>query len=267
MISILSGKIGAGKTLHAVEMMYEALCEGRTVCTNVELIYKQLAILAVKEKSLLIKRSQIIQLDLNTLANWHTEIPWGVTGDPTLVCLDEIHLWFNSRDYAKTDNLHRDMLSFLSQSRKAAVDVIFIAQEINNIEKQFRAQAKHLLFISDFGGFYLPILGKVPLQQNVITTRDADTKMILRRQKRQYPKKMFGCYETLAMLDTQMQEASKLMERQKPIHLVKIKKAKGKSIIQMLKEDQNLDSMEPENKPSKIKSLLTSIKLKLTKKL
>ena len=134
MIKILTGKIGAGKTLQAMGIAYRHLLEGKTLCTNVEVVYPVLAALGLKEHGKLIERDQIIELDLNEIPEWNTSIPWGVPGHPVLVILDEIHLFFNSRDWAKTDKHHRGMVSFLSQSRKACVDIIFVAQELKDIE-------------------------------------------------------------------------------------------------------------------------------------
>ncbi len=243
MIQILTGKIGAGKTLHAVEFIYDALCEGRYVATNIELNFDKLQLLALKERGVLLEEAQYIHLDLNDNPNWHDDIPWGTIKATVLVVLDEVHLFFNSRDYAKTDQNHRGMLSFLSQSRKAAVDVIFVAQVASQVEKQFRNQAKNEIYISDFGDFYLPVLGKVPLRQNILTTRDLDTGQVLRKQKRDYPKKMFGCYETLAFLDELMQSQSEMDKRLEPLKLRRPKANEKKELlIKLSGQDEILDN-------------------------
>ncbi|NWK54252.1 hypothetical protein HW115_01410 [Verrucomicrobiaceae bacterium N1E253] len=242
MIQILTGKIGAGKTLHAVEFIYEALIEGRTIATNIELVYDKLAYLALKEKGVLIREDQIIHLDLNADPNWHQSIPWGIVGKTVLVVLDEIHLFFNSRDYAKTDKNHRSMLSFLSQSRKACVDVLFVAQVASQVEKQFRNQAKNEIYINDFGNFHLPLVGRVPLRQNILTTKDLDTGMKMRVQKRDYPKKFFGAYNTYAFLDDDMQLASSKSERLEPYKLHKPKGSEKRQLLQKLNGNEILDN-------------------------
>jgi zona occludens toxin (predicted ATPase) len=234
MISILTGKIGAGKTLHGVEFIYDALCEGRTVATNIELVFPKLALLALQEKGIVLQEEQIMHLDLNEAKDWQTNIPWGVTGKPTLVVLDEIHLFFNSRDYAKTDKHHRSILSFLSQSRKACVDVIFIAQVPSQVEKQFRAQCKTEIAIMDFCDMYLPILGKIPLRQNIMTTRNLDSGEVMRKQRRDYPSKMFGCYNTLAFLDDEMQAMAETKQHNQPLELSRVKGAQKKQQIEQL---------------------------------
>ena len=245
MIQLLTGKIGAGKTLHAVEFIYEALCEGRFVATNIELNFSKLSLLALKEKGVLLDLSQFVPLDLNKDPDWHKKIPCGVTGKTVLVVLDEVHLFFNSRDYAKTDKLHLSMLSFLSQSWKAAVDVLFVAQVASQVGKQFRAQAQNEIYISCFGNFHLPILGRIPLTQNVLTTRDLDSGAVMRKQKRDYPKKMFGCYETLAFLDTEMQQEFEHRDRQEPLKLRKPSSSEKKEIIIKLnRENEILDNID-----------------------
>lgn len=242
MIQILTGKIGAGKTLHAVTFLYEALCQGRTVCTNIELVYAKLAELALKEKGVLIQEEQIIILDLNEIKEWQHEVPWGITGSPTLVALDEVHLFFNSRDYAKTDKDHRSMLSFLSQSRKACVDVLFIAQVASQVEKQFRNQAKNEIAIMDFCDMYLPLVGKVPLRQNILVTRDLDTGSVMRKERRDYPKKFFGTYNTLAFLDDEMKEMSMGKQNNPPRKLQKLRGKNKQLKIQELQGHEILDN-------------------------
>ena len=242
MIQILTGKIGAGKTLHAVEFMYEALLEGRRVATNVEVFYNKLAHLGLKEKGKLIEEEQLLHIDLNENRDWHIDIPWGVAGKPTLVVLDEIHLFFNSRDYAETDRKHREMLSFLSQSRKAAVDILFVAQVASQVEKQFRSQAKNEIYINEFGNVHLPILGKIPLRQNQLTTRDIDSGMVMRRQNREYPKKFYGTYNTFAFLDETMQGQDKLKERLAPLRLRKPRGKEKKELLIKLSGHEILDN-------------------------
>jgi len=43
---------------------------------------------------------------------------------PVLVVIDEVHLTFNARDYAKTDKLYWETLTFLTQSRKVHTDAL-----------------------------------------------------------------------------------------------------------------------------------------------
>lgn len=230
-IQLLTGKIGAGKTLHGMEFIYDALCQGRTVATNIEVNFKPLQLLALKDRGVLIQEEQLIFLDLNNNLDWHEVVPWGVAGYPVLVVLDEIHLFFNSRDYAQTDKNHRGMLSFLSQSRKACVDVLFIAQVATQVEKQFRAQAQYEIEIKDFGNFYLPLVGRVPLRQNILVTRDLDSGSVMRKQKRDYPKRMFGTYNTYAFLDDSMREASEDRIRLEPLQLRKPKGDERKDLL------------------------------------
>lgn len=256
MIQILTGKIGAGKTLHAVTFLYEALCQGRTVCTNIELVYAKLAELALKEKGVLIQEEQIIILDLNEIKEWQHEVPWGITGSPTLVALDEVHLFFNSRDYAKTDKDHRSMLSFLSQSRKACVDVLFIAQVASQVEKQFRNQAKNEIAIMDFCDMYLPLVGKVPLRQNILVTRDLDTGSVMRKERRDYPRKFFGTYNTLAFLDDEMKEMSMGKENNPPRKLLKLR---GKNKQQKIRELQGHEILDNNNSSGNIGSWIRSL--------
>ena len=136
MISLVTGKVGSGKTLYCVGLAVEHIAKGGVVYTNIAFNRDALAAVIVKRYRRRMFPEQLRMVDLNAGPGWHDAIEFGNDGLPVLVLLDEIHLFFNSRDWAKTQALHSDMLSFLSQSRKVAVDVVFIAQVGTTLEKQ-----------------------------------------------------------------------------------------------------------------------------------
>src|SRR5688572_28079824 len=119
MIQIVTGKLGAGKTLYCVMLMFDALVKGRTVATNIAVVFEELAALALRLHGVRLRPEQVVTVNPEKDPNWHKVIPWGVAGHPVEVFLDEIHLFFNARDWQKTHADARSLLSFLTQSRKA----------------------------------------------------------------------------------------------------------------------------------------------------
>jgi hypothetical protein len=199
-----------------VGLIVKHLAKGGTVYTNVDLVWEKIAFTIRKRYRRIPERDQLRRLDLVDSAEWHKIIEWGTPELPVLVVLDEIHLFFNARDWAKTAALHRDMLSFLSQSRKACVDVVFIAQVATTLEKQFRVQCEWEFYCRNVKDIQVPIFGTLPLNRMLLVQRDMETDKPMRRQLLAYDRGLWPCYDTRSMLDAQMREAAAGTTRQPP---------------------------------------------------
>jgi len=219
MISLVTGKIGSGKTLHCVGMIVRHIAKGGTVYTNILLDWDAVARFIRRRYKRIPLRSQLVFVDLVEGADWHRRIAWGTPSLPVLVVWDEIHLFFNSRDWAKTAALHRDMLSFLSQSRKACVDVVFIAQVATTLEKQFRVQCEWEFYCRNVKDIQVPIFGTLPLNRMLLVQKDVETDKAMRRQLLPYDRGLFSLYDTRSFLDAQMREASEAVVRVQPVRL------------------------------------------------
>lgn len=209
MIQIITGKLGAGKTLYSVMEMFDALCLGRTVVTNIAVEWEELVSLARRKRRVHLRPEQLVRLHPGDTPNWQKVIPWGTRQGPVEVFLDEIHLFYNARDWAKTNSESKGLLSFLTQSRKAGVNVTFIAQEASTVEKQFRVLAEWEKYIVSSDHMPLGILGKSPIKFFIIVQRDAQNNVVLKRFYRGYDRKYFRLYGSYTFLDDEMNELAK----------------------------------------------------------
>jgi len=222
MIQIVTGKLGAGKTLFSVMLLFDALCAGRTVCTNIAVDWSEMEKLARKLKRRVLDPAQLVKIDPQTDRNWQESIPFGRPGAFVEVFLDEIHLFFNARDWARTNSDSKGLLSFLTQSRKAAVNVTFIAQEITTIEKQFRVLAEWELYVFSSDHIPLGFLGKFPSKFFIVSQLDAKSGLLLKKTVRGYNKSFFRLYGSFTFLDSEMQELSSKAVYVEPFKLSKI---------------------------------------------
>lgn len=221
MIQIVTGKLGAGKTLFTVTLMFEALCKGRTVVTNIKVNWPAMKAKA-RRKRILLQDRQLFRLNPEMDKNWHRSIPFGVQDGFIEVFLDEIHLFFNARDWSATTTECRGLLSFLTQSRKACVNLTFIAQEEGTIDKQFRVQAEWLLFIVNSNHMPLGVLGTLPFKFFIVVKKDPQNGNVLGRSYKGYDKGFFGLYESYSFLDTEMQELDAVTVRTPVLKLSKL---------------------------------------------
>ena len=209
MISLVTGKIGSGKTLHCVGKVIRHIAQGGTVYTNIRLNWDAVALVVRQRFRRIPERDQLRYLDLVECESWHQSIEWGSPGCPVLVVLDEIHLFFNARDWARTSAIHRPMLSFLSQSRKTDTDVVFIAQVATTLEKQFRVQCEWEFYCRNIKDIPVPLFGTLPLNRMLLVQKDVETDKATRRQIVAYDRGLWKCYDTRSFLDAQMREAER----------------------------------------------------------
>lgn len=208
MIEFVTGKIGSGKTIYAVKRIVNHLSKGGTAVTNIDFIWENVQRYLLKYCGVYALPEQLISLDVNKNPSWDQEIPWGVPGSHVFAVWDEVQLFNNARDWKKTQTEHGRMLSFLTQSRKACVDVMFIAQSASTVEKQFRLQAQFEHYIINSSQLSLGPLGSFPKWMNfyVRHKKDMESRAVVESQAGSYDKKLFPLYDTRSMLDTDMRE-------------------------------------------------------------
>jgi len=206
MIEIFEGRIGGGKTYTAVERIAERLAVGGTVYTNIETNWQGMTRLVAYRFGCYCEQDQLLKLP-DDVYGWHESIKWGTIDSQVLVIIDEAHLWYNARDWAKTQSGHKEMLRFLTQSRKANVDVIFITQAISNLDKQFRALAQFVWSLRDLGrakGFISALFGGFIFY----VARDYDG-IVMQSGLKKKDKYVYGAYSTLAFLSPEMAKIAK----------------------------------------------------------
>jgi hypothetical protein len=156
------------------------------------------------EKKVLIREDQLLVFDPEVTPQWETVIPWGLSEGVVLVVLDEAQLFYGSRDWAATAATSKRLLSFMTQSRKAGVDVIWITQDGGNVDKQFRVLAEWELAIVNVKHLPLGWLGLFPINAYCVKHISARIQVVVRKQWFAYSSHIKGCYRTDALLNEQM---------------------------------------------------------------
>ena len=137
------------------------------------------------------------------IPEFHKHTAAGTPEKPVLVVLDEAHLWFNARDWNSTS---RELLAFLTQSRKQSTDVIFISQSLLNMDKQFMRLVQVVWTFCDLKVKGYPInlvfwqSVPWPFPQILQQQFDSDGKTVLNRRFLWKDSKLFACYNTFVLL-------------------------------------------------------------------
>ena len=128
----------------------------------------------------------------------HALIPRGTPSKPVLCVLDEAVDFFDTDDRGKAN---REFLSFLRHSRKQAVDMIFIAQDFQEVNKRIRNQTQFIWTFWDMQTFKIPGLRTTlpPPWKNMILCQQWNRNMsggVLKRVWKTRDTGLFGCYRT-----------------------------------------------------------------------
>jgi zona occludens toxin (predicted ATPase) len=200
MIAIYEGKIGGGKTYLAVCRILAHLAKGGTVFTNVELRLEGVAAWMREVHGLELDPEAVRFLDESESWDFHKYLKAGREIN-TLCVIDEAHLWFNARDHAVTAATKRELITFLSQSRKLKVDVIFIVQAAENLDAQFRRLAQEIWRMKDLQRFRIPLVNiAYPWPHTLAFRLDNGNFQVMEKKLLRREQTIYDSYNTNALL-------------------------------------------------------------------
>lgn len=162
-IYLISGKLGAGKTLASVGQIRDKLLSGCRVATNLDLRLENLlpgrygrpgGNLPVRCIRIPDKPSVD---DLEALGCGNDSMNEDHNG---IIVLDELASWLNSRTF--NDKARMPVIDWLLHSRKHGWDVFFICQHIEQIDKQVRTSlVEYLVTCRRLDRVKIPFVGKL----------------------------------------------------------------------------------------------------------
>jgi len=205
--NFISGKPGGGKTLYAMRLIRDEIkLTKRKIITNIRIHFDSLNEYLSREgvdpgchicdRITIIEEEQMREFyryrggglvltlrehqaydgkKMETKVADFSEAAGGV-----LYVLDEVHIAFNSRQWASTG---QGVIYYLSQHRKLGDDVILITQSVQNVDKQMRSFAQDFTYVRNLkkekaGFFKLPgvFMRRTYLEPATATTKACDTK-------------------------------------------------------------------------------------------
>jgi len=136
-----------------------------------------------------------------------------------LFVIDEVHIGFNSREWARTG---AEVIYYLSQHRKLGDDVLAITQSVGNVDKQFRSVAQDFTYIRNlgketWGKFRLPLrfIRKTYQQPATDTSKPDDTGSFSLDVEG-----IASCYDTAKGVGIHGRAGADSKERRKGIHWI-----------------------------------------------
>ncbi|MFZ5265960.1 zonular occludens toxin domain-containing protein [Enterobacter roggenkampii] len=158
-VYVVTGKLGAGKTLVAVGKIQDKIVSGCKVATNLDLRIHKLPRVGIFAKS-----PDVIRIpdkpsleDLLAIGRGNNSYDENKNG---LLVLDECGTWFNSRSWA--DKERQSVINWFLHARKLGWDIIFLIQDLSIMDKQARvALAEHVVYCRRLDKITIPFIGSV----------------------------------------------------------------------------------------------------------
>lgn len=206
MITVITGKVGSGKSLLGLVQMVDLMGRGLCVISNYTLRLQNVDGYLRKYKRRPLGIEQCRFHDFEEEPQFQKKIPFGRMGFPVTVFIDEAQLYYNAAEASKLQAELKLMISFLTQSRKCAVDVVIITQHETTVWAQMRHQCLFGYRCRDMRVINLPIVGTLPgagLKWSKFDTQSGET---LTRGRTPLNRELFGLYDTSQMYDSHMRE-------------------------------------------------------------
>lgn len=156
-VYVVTGKLGAGKTLVAVGKIQEKIVSGCKIATNLDLrVYK------MPRVGIFAKTPNVVRIpdkpsldDLEAIGLGNVSYDESKNG---LLVLDECGTWFNSRSWA--DKERQAVINWFLHARKLGWDIIFLIQDLSIMDKQARvALAEHVVYCRRLDRITIPFIG------------------------------------------------------------------------------------------------------------
>ena len=154
-VYVVTGKLGAGKTLVAVGKIKDKLRQDCKVATNLDLRLDKL--IGEKKRNTRVFRipDKPVLEDLEAIGTGTDSYDESKNG---LLVLDECGTWFNSRSW--NDKSRQAVINWFLHARKLGWDVIFLIQDLSIMDKQARvALAEHVVYCRRLDRVSIPVIG------------------------------------------------------------------------------------------------------------
>lgn len=188
-VYVVTGKLGAGKTLVAVGKIKDKLNRGCKVATNLDLNLDKLIGEKAKQTRCYRIPDKPVLADLESIGTGTHAYDESKNG---LLVLDECGTWFNARSW--NDKSRQDVINWFLHARKLGWDIIFLIQDLSIMDKQARvALAEHVVYCRRLDRISLPFIGslwsmfaggKIPLPKvhlGIVKYGDSPTSMVVER--------------------------------------------------------------------------------------
>ena len=144
-VYVVTGKLGAGKTLVAVGKIKDKLNQGCKVATNLDLNLDKLIGENAKATRCYRIPDKPVLADLESIGTGTDSYDENKNG---LLVLDECGTWFNARSW--NDKSRQDVINWFLHARKLGWDIIFLIQDFGHQFSLSNSKLKYIVNLNLF---------------------------------------------------------------------------------------------------------------------
>lgn len=204
MIICFSGVPGAGKSYDTVKKVLDNLKLGRTIYTNVDgldnpvcrehiKLYTGLDDYQLNTQLIFLTPDKIVRFWETEKLNAGTEFESErlICEKGALIVIDEVHKWFNCRDWQTEKN--RKFADWASTHRHDGYDVLLVTQDLDKVDKQLRSLVEWTYVYRKVN-----FLGSFVKNSYICYAYSGDdtSGKPLANAKKFYDKRVFACYQS-----------------------------------------------------------------------
>ena len=165
-VELITGGLGSGKTLFAVQRIFEHLAAGGYVFTNIAIYPEKMGAAIRERKGRIWDAARLKILTDAEAAAFNRHVARGTAECQVMVAIDEAGLDFDARDWKNTDTA---IIAFSALARKMDVCLLYVTQQAADLDKRARGkcrcewQCRNLHNLRLFGvlPFSLPLWARV----------------------------------------------------------------------------------------------------------
>jgi hypothetical protein len=125
---LITGTMGGGKSYYGAELAIQYWKEGAYVHTNMDMVEEEIEKRGWSDR--------FIKLG-DEPTDWDQHLIGGAEGQENLVIIDEAMVIFDSMDWQANRKRHKNLMHFLTQSRKVGLDIFMIGQAQKGMDATF----------------------------------------------------------------------------------------------------------------------------------
>lgn len=155
-VYFITGGLGSGKGLAAIQKIREYAAEGKQIAGNIDVYLHELCTYENSKVTYTRIPDKPSKFDLDSLPNGNETYDNDLNG---LLILDECLTWLNSRNW--NDKTREGVIDWLIHSRKHGWDVMLLVQDFEVIDKQLIGSLMdYHCNMSDLSKINVPIVGR-----------------------------------------------------------------------------------------------------------
>jgi hypothetical protein len=212
MLELVEGKgLGSGKSAFVIERLLALWLVGGTayVSASFHVIWEECKLYAERYHGLILEDDQFNEVPSDKVTRIHEFTAPGTEDNPVLIVIDEAQDQFDVRDHA--DKNKNDIFKWACQSRHDDNDLIFVTQNVKNVDARIRRIATYIWSVRNSRFHSTPGIGNtakviqlLTLGMNngwyfIRTQLDYDGRTVMQKVWRKADMRYLRCYRSKAM--------------------------------------------------------------------